>query len=57
MRAKFRRFGLRGGEGDARERILRLVVNGHAVRRFEAVFHVPDLAGNIAHRASLRPRD
>ncbi len=50
--------GFGGGRGHrhAGERIFRLAIDGRAVGRFQPVFHVPDLAGNIAHRASFRPR-
>ncbi len=43
------RFGLGGRQRHARPGIGQIVVHGRPVGRLQPVFHVPDLAGNVAH--------
>src|SRR6185437_4630464 len=49
-------FGLGGGERHARPAFGHVFFQGRAVRRFEPVLHVPDLAGDIAHSPSIPPK-
>ncbi len=50
-----RRLCRRRGQGDARPGVGEIAVHRRAVRRFQPVLHVPDLAGNIAHGLVHRP--
>ena len=44
-------FRLRQRQRHAHPTVRHIAVDGRAVRRLQPVFHVPDLAGNVAHGA------
>ena len=54
--AVFRLLRLRQRQRDPRPGGGHIRVHGRAVRRFQPVFHVPDLVGNVGHGASLPPK-